>query len=131
MYIDEASAEGVRADIAFAQAMLETSYLQFTGSVNILQLNFAGLGAAGNGVTGEDFSIYGDNSVGIRMGIRSQIQHLKAYASTDPLNNEQVDSRFGYVTRGCAATIGQLSGTWAADTSYAAKIVAIIAEIAA
>lgn len=131
MYIDEASAEGVRADIAFAQAMLETSYLQFTGSVNISQFNFAGLGAAGNGVTGEDFSIYGDNSVGIRMGIRAQIQHLKAYASTDPLNNEQVDSRFGYVTRGCAATIGQLSGTWAADTSYAAKIVAIIAEIAA
>jgi len=131
MYIDEASAEGVRADIAFAQAMLETGYLQFTGDVKISQFNFAGLGATGNGVTGEDFSSYGDNSNGIRMGIRAQIQHLKAYASTDPLNNEQIDNRFGYVTRGCAPTVGQLSGTWAGDTTYGTKIAAIAAKISA
>lgn len=130
MYIEEGAAEGVRADIAFGQAMHETGYLNFGGDVKIGQFNFAGLGATGNGVTGENFAAkYGDNATGIRMGIRAQIQHLKAYASTDALNNACVDSRFGYVTRGKAPTIGQLAGTWAADKSYGDKLVNIINKL--
>jgi N-acetylmuramoyl-L-alanine amidase len=129
MYIDEAKAEGVRADIAFAQAMHETGWLAFGGDVKISQFNFAGLGATGGGVSGEDFSGYGDNATGIRMGIRAQIQHLKAYASTDSLNNACVDNRFNYVKRGSAQTIGSLGGTWAADTAYATRLVNIINSI--
>ncbi len=125
MYVEEAAAEGVRADIAFSQAMEETGFLKFGGDVQISQFNFAGLGATGGGVRGEDFTQYGDNANGIRMGIRAQIQHLKAYASTDPLNQACVDARFNYVSRGKAPTINGLSGTWAADTSYAPKIVTI------
>lgn len=95
IYIEECEAEGVKAEVAFAQAMKETGFLRFGGSVKIEQYNFAGLGATGGGVTGASFS-------SVRMGIRAQVQHLKAYASTDALKNECVDTRFIYVTRGSA-----------------------------
>lgn len=95
IYIEECATEGVRAEVAFAQAMKETGFLRFGGLVQIDQYNFAGLGASGPGFPGERYA-------SVRIGIRAQIQHLKAYASTEALKNPCVDSRFRYVTRGCA-----------------------------
>ena len=95
IYIEEAQTEGIRADIAFAQSMLETKYLQYGGDVSIEQFNFAGIGAVGGGVNGASFP-------DVRTGIRAHIQHLKAYANSDSLKNECVDPRFGYVKRGTA-----------------------------
>ena len=95
IYYEEATAEGVRAEVAFAQAMKETGFLRFGGSVKIEQKNFAGLGATGGGVSGASFS-------SVREGVRAQIQHLKAYGSTANLVNPVVDQRFKYVTRGSA-----------------------------
>ena len=95
LYYEEAAKEGIRAEVAFAQAMEETGWLQYGGDVKIEQFNFAGLGATGGGVRGESFK-------DVRTGIRAQIQHLKAYASTKPLNGVCVDNRFKYVKRGCA-----------------------------
>ncbi len=112
---EEATAEGVRAEVVFCQMMWETGWLQFGGDVLPEQCNFGGLGATGNGVRGNSFP-------DVRTGIRAQVQHLKAYASTEPLNNACVDSRFGYVTRGRATTIEGLSGTWAADKMYGTRI---------
>lgn len=71
IYIEECKTEGVRAEVAFAQAMVETGYLSFGGDVDISQYNFAGMGATGNGVKGNSFST-------VRIGIRAQVQHLKA-----------------------------------------------------
>jgi hypothetical protein len=93
--LEEANAEGIRAEVVFAQAMKETGWLQFGGDVKITQFNFAGLGATGGGVSGNSFP-------NVRTGIRAQVQHLKAYASTEALKNTCVDVRFTYVTRGCA-----------------------------
>lgn len=95
MYIEECEAEGVKAEVAFCQAMLETGFLKFGGDVDKDQYNFAGLGATGNGAKGESFS-------SVRTGIRAQVQHLKAYASTEDLNQDCVDTRFKFVTRGSA-----------------------------
>ena len=95
IYLEECNAEGVRAEVAFAQAMKETGFLRYGGDVSINQYNFAGLGATGNGVAGTSFS-------SVREGIRAQVQHLKAYGSTEVLNNPCVDGRFQYVTRGTA-----------------------------
>ena len=95
IYMEECQAEGVRVDVAFCQAMKETGYLRFGGDVSITQFNFAGLGATGNGNPGNSFPT-------VRMGIRAQVQHLKAYASTDGLVNPCVDGRFQYVSRGSA-----------------------------
>lgn len=124
MYIEEAEAEGVRAEVAFSQMLIETGYLQYGGQVDISQFNFAGIGATDGGAGGADFATeYGDNATGIRMGIRAQIQHLKAYASTEDLNNDCVDPRFSLVTRNKAPKIGDLgNGNWASDTAYASKL---------
>ena len=56
IYIEECEAEGVKAEVAFAQAMMETAFLRFGGDVDKDQYNFAGLGAVGNGVQGERIS---------------------------------------------------------------------------
>ncbi|MBK5244416.1 MAG: GBS Bsp-like repeat-containing protein [Eubacteriaceae bacterium] len=126
MYIQEANAEGVRAEVAFAQAMLETGNLKFGGDVKVGQFNFAGLGATG-GVPGFDFAAkYGDNRVGIQMGIRAHIQHLKCYGSNLPLNQVKVDPRWADSIRLKATTVEGLSGTWAADLNYAPKIINIM-----
>ena len=116
---NEATAEGVRPEVLFAQAMLETGWLMFGGDVSPDQCNFGGLGAVGNGASGLTFS-------DVTTGLRAQVQHLKAYASTDPLRLECVDPRFRYVMRGCAPCVEDLTGRWAAGHNYAASIVSII-----
>ena len=124
MYIDECNAEGVKAEVAFCQAMKETGFLRFKNcDVKISQYNFAGLGATG-GVPGNSFST-------VREGIRAQIQHLKAYASTEPLNNTCVDERFKYVSpRGGAPYVEWIGKQenpipgygWATDKGYGYSI---------
>ncbi|MDO4183427.1 MAG: GBS Bsp-like repeat-containing protein, partial [Coriobacteriia bacterium] len=108
---EEAVAEGVKSEVVFAQAMHETGWLQFGGDVSVEQFNFSGIGATGGGVPGNSFS-------SVREGLRAQVQHLKAYASTAALVNPVVDPRFTYVTRGCAPTVEDLGGRWAAGGGY-------------
>jgi hypothetical protein len=50
--VEEATAEGVRAEVVFAQAMHETGWLKFGGLVTAEKCNFAGLGATGNSADG-------------------------------------------------------------------------------
>ncbi len=107
IYLSEGAKEGIRGDVAFAQALHETNFFKFGGDVLPEQNNFAGLGATGGGVKGHSFATP-------QLGVRAQIQHLKAYASTAPLNNPCVDPRFRYVKdRGCAPCIEDLGGKWA------------------
>lgn len=90
--IQEAIAEGVRPEVAFVQTMKETGFLQYGGDASIEQFNFAGLGTTGGGVPGNSYP-------DVRTGIRAQIQHLKAYATADPLNKKCVDDRYEYVKK--------------------------------
>lgn len=122
MYLDECAAEGVKADVAFCQAMKETGFLKYPGTVKIEQFNFAGIGATDSGDTPNSFS-------SVREGIRAQVQHLKAYASYEPLNNPCVDPRFKYVTRGTAPYVEWLGINenpygkgWASDKNYGYNI---------
>ena len=74
LYLSEGKAEGVRGDIAFAQSCLETGNFGFSGSaVTLDQNNFCGMGVTSNGMKGNSFDTP-------QLGIRAQIQHLKAYA---------------------------------------------------
>ena len=127
----EASAEGIKAEVVFCQSMLETGWLQFGGDVKVEQFNFAGLGATGGGVAGADFSSYGKE--GVRIGIRAQVQHLKCYANKKPLINPCVDPRWGEWLRGKAPYVEWLGikenpyGTgWAAGANYGNNIVKLI-----
>lgn len=105
IFLDEGKKEGVRGDGAFCQALIETGYFKFGGDVKPGQHNYAGLGATG-GVPGLTF-------IDDRTGIRAQIQHLKAYATTMQLTQACVDPRYKYVSKGCAPTFECLSGKWA------------------
>ncbi|WP_100066070.1 N-acetylmuramoyl-L-alanine amidase [Miniphocaeibacter massiliensis] len=118
LYIKEGEVEGVDGAVAFVQAMHETGYFKFGGDVDWKQNNYAGIGATGNGAKGNTFS-------NPQIGVRAQIQHLKAYASTESLKQECVDPRFKYVTRGTSPTIFGLAGTWAADKDYGTKLLSI------
>ena len=130
LYLSEGEAEGVRGDIAFAQSCLETGNFTFSGSaVALSQNNFCGLGVTQRGKTGLSFDTP-------QLGIRAQVQHLKAYASTDALINERIDSRFRYVTRGCAPYVewlGQRENPqgkgWAAGAGYGEKILSILKAV--
>lgn len=119
LYREEAAIEGVNADIAFAQMCVETHFLRFDRLVKPEQHNFAGLGGIGDAPEGASFR-------DARIGVRAQIQHLKAYASTEPLVQESVDPRFRFVRRGAAPLIDQLSGRWSADLHYGNKIKAVL-----
>ena len=129
MYCEEAAAEGVRPEVAFVQTMKETGWLQFGGDVSVEQFNFAGLGTTGGGVPGNSYP-------DVRTGIRAQIQHLKAYASTEPLNQACVDERYEYVLKGCAPYVEWLgqkenpAGTgWATAEKYGDSIVSMIGKM--
>lgn len=123
IFYEEAIVENIRPEVAFCQAMKETGFLKFGHDVKPDQCNFAGLGATGNGVAGNSFA-------SVREGIRAQIQHLKAYATTDNLINACVDSRFNYVKRGSAPYVEWLGKKenptgdgWATGANYGTDIV--------
>ena len=132
LYLSEGAAEGIRGDVAFAQSCLETGNFGFAGSaVTLDQNNFCGMGVTANGLKGNSF----DNP---QLGIRAQIQHLKAYANADPLKNPCIDPRFKYVTRGSAAYVewlGQKENPngkgWAGGAGYGEKILTILKAILA
>ena len=119
---EEANAERVKAEILFAQAMYETGWLQFGGSVKAEQCNFGGIGAVNATAGGASF---GD----VRSGLRAQVQHLKAYASKEPLNNPCVDPRFEKVKRGVAPCVEDLNGRWAVPgDGYGQRISSLAAK---
>ena len=130
LYLSEGKAEGVRGDIAFAQSCLETGNFGFSGSaVTLDQNNFCGMGVTSNGMKGNSFATP-------QLGIRAQIQHLKAYASTAALVNACIDPRFQYVTRGAAPYVEWLGSKenpkgvgWATGAGYGGKILAILKKI--
>lgn len=120
IYMEECAAEGVKAEVAFCQAMNETGFLKFGGQVSITQYNFAGMGATDDGAAGASFP-------NVRTGVRAQVQHLKGYASTAALNNACVDPRFAYLSksRGCAPIVEWLGINenpakkgWATSVNY-------------
>lgn len=115
IYERESMLEGVDLVVALAQMIHETDFLLFSGSVSASQYNFAGLGATAPGEPGLSFP-------SLSVGIRAHVQHLKAYGSRGPLNSELVDPRFGYVRRGSATTVLELTGRWATDPDYGPKV---------
>ncbi|WP_418583292.1 RICIN domain-containing protein [Holdemanella porci] len=125
IFYEEATAEGVRAEVAFTQCMKETGFLKYGGDVLPNQYNFAGIGATG--------AVHGASFSNVRMGIRAQIQHLKAYGSISPLTNQCVDPRFNLVKRGSAQYVEWLGIKenpngygWATSKRYGHDIVNMV-----
>ena len=121
-YIREAAIEGINHDVAFAQMCLETGFLKYGGLVTADMNNFCGLGA----MNAEQPGLIFENAM---IGVRAHIQHLKAYASADPLKQALVDPRYRFVKLGSSPKIEGLAGTWAVDPRYAEKIANILERL--
>jgi len=122
VYIIEANREGVNYEVAFCQMCLETGFLKFEGSVSKYQHNYCGLGCV-------DIFSGGDWFASMEEGVRAHVQHLKAYASVEPVRSPMVDPRFGNVRRGTVNTVTELAGKWATDPDYGRKITALISRL--
>jgi hypothetical protein len=106
VYLSEADAEGVRGDLALAQAVSETGY--FTNSDTSIN-NFAGIAHYDGASAGDDFP---DPVI----GVRAHIQLLKKFATGNdtPLAHTDVSPHAGTTV----TTWGGLAGTWASSPSY-------------
>ena len=121
-YVEEARAEGINSDVAFAQMCLETGFLRFGNLVTPDMHNYCGLGAISLEQRGEVF----ENE---RLGVRAHIQHLHAYSTSEDiaLNRPLIDRRYRWVNpRGKAPTVFELARTWAADKNYGYKLDSIL-----
>lgn len=111
-YYEEGAREGIRPDVAFAQALKETGFFRYGGDVIPEQNNFCGLGTTGGGVKGEFFATP-------QLGVRAHIQHLLAYTSTRQPSMPVVDPRYNLIKLyrpqifGKLTTWTQLNGVWA------------------
>ena len=109
-YYEEGSRTGIRPDIAFAQALKETGYFRYGGTVIPAQNNYCGLGTTSATVQGAYFATP-------RLGVKAHIQHLLAYASVEPPQDNIVDPRYELVRRSYGSnTLTQwkdLDGRWA------------------
>ncbi|MDD4599997.1 hypothetical protein SDC9_09196 [bioreactor metagenome] len=109
-FYEEASLEGIRPDVAFAQSLHETGNFRYGGDVIPMQNNYSGLGTTGGGVLGAWFPT-------AKIGVRAQIQHLLAYSNTRPPKEDVVDPRYDLVKRtgnfGKAINWTDLNGKWA------------------
>ncbi|MCU1371210.1 MAG: Mannosyl-glycoprotein endo-beta-N-acetylglucosaminidase, partial [Ilumatobacteraceae bacterium] len=129
-FISEGADEGLAGDLAFAQSIVETGYFTFSARVLPSYNNFSGLGAVDGGTGAAAFST-------AELGVRAQIQHLRAYAdptvTAGKLAHPVIDPRFSLVApKGKAPTWEQFgNGIWATDPGYAAKVINVYDQILA
>ncbi len=126
-YYEEGSREGVRPDVAFAQALKETGFFRYGGTVTADQNNYCGLGTTSAEVKGAYFP-------SSQMGVRAHIQHLLAYASTRKPMEPVVDPRYQLVRSSYGEkTLGRwedLNGRWAVPGySYGQSILSMFKDM--
>lgn len=126
-YYEEGAREGVRPDVAFAQALKETGFFRYGGTVTPDQNNYCGLGTTSTTVKGAYFA-------SSELGVRAHIQHLLAYASTRQPIEPVVDPRYGLVRSVYGtSTLSRwedLNGRWAVPgTTYGQSILSMFRAI--
>jgi Mannosyl-glycoprotein endo-beta-N-acetylglucosaminidase len=119
---------GIRGDVAYCQASLETDGFAFGKGTAVTpsQYNYGGLGVTRKGLRGESFPTP-------EAGVTAFMQHLFAYATPPgtslPKGEILYDRRFTLVRRGSATTFDALSGKWATDPDYGQKITNLYARL--
>lgn len=109
-YISAGQANGIRGDIAFAQAIVETGFFSFpsNGQDAANQNNFAGIGACDTCATGLAWP-------DAMTGVTAQMQLLKAFSTPGAVSTPLV----GQVgAGGCCQTWMSLAGKWATNPDY-------------
>ncbi len=126
-YLQAGSQEGIRGDVAFAQAVLETG--GFSSPDSVLYNNYAGIGHCDTCATGWKFpSPHG--------GVLGQTQLLRIFADGNPPSGGPgpvlaalAPGRQG--RRACCPTWESLTGVWASDPTYGTQILGIYQQMLA
>ncbi|MCF0218889.1 MAG: glucosaminidase domain-containing protein [Muribaculaceae bacterium] len=117
---------GIRGDIAFCQAIIETGWFRFSDgtAVKSSQYNFGGIGVLQRGQTGNSFE-------SLNEGVEAMIQHIYAYCTKAPLPEGRplLDPRFSLVSRGIAPMWEGLSNRWAMNPNYAKSFLALYEQM--
>jgi len=123
LYITEAGYEGINYEIAFAQMCFHTNYLTFSGTfAKEKSNNFGGIVSSSNTKQIHNFP-------SMQEGVRAHIQHLKGYASAEPLKRDRVDPRYKEIETkfglGASPAVNDLSNKWA-EGDYSGKLKEIL-----
>jgi hypothetical protein len=121
-YLQVGAAEGVRGDVAFAQAVLETGGFSSPDAVGLN--NYAGIGHCDSCPAGWPFP-------SPRAGVTGQLQLLRIFADAGsaprgappPVLPALVPARQD--RRGCCPTWESLTGVWATDPFYGVQILTL------
>jgi len=121
-YIADAATEGVRGDVAFAQAVLETGGFSSPDAVDLN--NYAGIGHCDSCASGWAFP-------SPQKGVLGQLQLLRIFADPDSPPAGATAPVFPALTvanqdrSGCCGTWESLTGVWATDPNYGAEILSL------
>lgn len=123
IFVEEGEALGVRADLAWAQSLVETGWFRYPdhGQVHWTDNNFAGIGAYDGGYRG---FTYPD----ARRGVRAQMQLLRQYADPAPVDDPLV--RAPASKRGAVQTWWEMgNGNWATSPRYAGTVISVYTRL--
>jgi flagellum-specific peptidoglycan hydrolase FlgJ len=126
-YAAQGGAEGIRDDVAFAQAVLETG--GFSSPDALTLNNYAGIGHCDTCAAGWAFP-------SPRAGVLGQLQLLRIFADAGAEPNSPAPAVAALTTsqqprHGCCSTWESLTGVWATDPTYGAQILAIYQQMLA
>lgn len=113
---------GIRPEVLYAQAGLETGYGKYTGVVSEDMNNWAGIKVKGRNDDEKDAH---ETFATAEDGARAHFNHMAAYVGLKPIG-EPHDRYYSVKSMSWAGTvrnIEDLSGKWCPDTEYAKKIV--------
>ena len=112
---------GIRPEILYAQAALETAYGRYTGVVSEDMNNFAGIKVAGRNDDAKDAH---ETFATAEDGVRGHFNHVCAYVGLEPIGTPH--ARYWVVKSiswaGTIKTLEEFSGKWCPDPEYAIKI---------
>jgi hypothetical protein len=125
LYWQYGQLSGVRPEVLYAQAALETGFGRYGGNVPPEYNNWAGIKiATSNGNKPEDHEQFATPED----GVRGHFNHMSAYVGLEPIGVPH--GRYHVVARiswaGSVKTVEDLSGKWAPSPTYHERIVAMI-----
>jgi hypothetical protein len=136
IFLDEGADEGVRGDVAFAQAVVETG-----GFESAPANNFSGIGWCDSCRAGNRFP---NPTEGVRAQIQLLVNYADAGATAAGLTHPVSPYLYGsdpvaaarkfdtFFARGWAPTWNDMgNGNWATDPAYAGKVISVYRRIAA
>ncbi|MBK9178609.1 MAG: glucosaminidase domain-containing protein [Acidimicrobiales bacterium] len=137
LYWTWAPQAGIRPEVAYAQAALETGWGRFGGAITAAWRNPAGIKTAGaTGDAPDDHQRFPTWDA----GVRAHVNHLSAYAGA-PTHVVVVDPatephpRYAVVASapwaGTVKTVEQLGGRWAPSAGYGQRVAQLTADLVA